>query len=80
MELSGFNAPNDLYWVEDYPNGDINYPNPGKTTGPKRYDEALQDGDWTLGVWERDTEHALSGNYACITLGYDLVFVEFIKA
>lgn len=89
MNLKGFNVPNELYWVEDYPTSSEDvvvtyYPNEDGP-GPIRYDEALADGDRTLGILENKTNPkeslTLPNNYyACITLGYDLVFVDFIKS
>ena len=83
MELSGFKGSKDLYWVEDYPTGDTNYPdNTSILAGARpysamRYDKALES-DGTLGILKKDVAHTLT-DYACITLGYDMVFVNLVK-
>lgn len=82
MELSGFNVPNQLYWVEDYPDGDENCPSGSEKA--MRYDKALANEAWELNILENIVDgvpkpHVLENYYACLTLGYDLVFVDFIK-
>lgn len=79
MQLTGFNVPNELYWVEDYPTNDEFY-NQGsqKTTGAIRYDLALKE-TFALGKLESEADRSLNNKYACLTLGYELVFVDLIK-
>ena len=79
MELSGFKVPNELYWVEDYPNGDENYSlGTKKKDIAKRYDEALEVGGFELGTLNSNAESTVV-TYACITIGYELVFVDLVK-
>lgn len=80
MQLTGFNVPNELYWVEDYPTDDENYGQGSKkTTGAMRYDVALKETDFTLGKLDTESDRSLVNKYACLTLGYELIFVDLIK-
>lgn len=81
MELSGFKVPNDLYWVEDYPNEDLKYSQGTKKqikSIAKRYDEALEIDGFELGKLTSNIESIVQA-YACITIGYELVFVDLVK-
>lgn len=81
MQLRDFEvAGNQLYWVEDYVTGDTMYDDYGtkKTASGIRYQEALYSKSLNnqLGLIA-DTDPVTK--YACIVLGYDLVFVTLIK-
>lgn len=77
MELTGFDVPGELYWVEDYPTGDTGSPKLLKKEA-KRYDEALAE-VIELAAFDSEKEHQIEKEYLCVTLGYELVFVELLK-
>lgn len=85
MQLKEFDVPgNELYWVEDYMKDEQNYSQGTEilTTGGVRYQDALKE-KITPGKLENDQTHTLnatnSNSFACLSLGYDLVFVKFVK-
>ena len=74
MDLTGFKVPGGLYWVEDFPNEDSSFTGDAKLK-KKRYTEALN-----INTWEFETfDKGSLSDYACITLGYELVHVELVK-
>lgn len=74
MDLTGFKVPGGLYWVEDFPNEDRSFTGDAKLK-KKRYTEALN-----INTWEFETfDKGSLSDYACITLGYELVHVELVK-
>lgn len=83
MELKDFDVPgNQLYWVEDYMDGDTEYSNGTKMTEAEegiRYQVALNSrGVLGLLTSENDFDFTQpSTKYICLDLGYDLVFVTF---
>lgn len=77
MELTGFDVPGELYWVEDYPTGATDSPKLLEKEA-KRYDEALAE-VIELAAFNSEEEHQIKDKYLCVTLGYELVFVELQK-
>ena len=79
MDLKGFDViGNDLYWVEDYFNGDSQSNTLSGLTGV-RYEAALIQGLETQNYilsFTSSNPRKLT-NYLCLDLGYDLVFVTF---
>lgn len=77
MELTGFDVPGDLYWVEDYPTDATDSP---KINGkePVRYDDALER-VLDMASFSAENSHEIEDKYLCVTLGYELVFVNLIK-
>lgn len=77
MELTGFDVPGDLYWVEDYPTDATDSPRiNGKD--PVRYDDALEI-VLDMASFNAETLHEIENKYLCVTLGYELVFVNLTK-
>ena len=72
MNLTGFDVPgNMLYWAEDFANGDTGY---SEGTGI-RYEDELRAQSPNVKHFSADSSHEV-GNYVCLDLGYDLVFVK----
>ncbi len=85
MNLKGYNMPTGkLYWMEDYPRKDPHYNDGTKADGELnlsdvyRYKYALRNRKQTHHL-ETDKEILLENKYACLALGYDLVYVKLIK-
>lgn len=73
MNLTGFDVPgNMLYWAEDFANEDTKYPGVGRGI---RYEDELRAQSPNVKHFSADSSHEV-GNYVCLDLGYDLVFVK----
>lgn len=81
MSLRGFDVPgNDLYWVYDYFKNDDSATNLNGLDA-MRYEDMLlvTDPTFNISAYILDKSKPLTfKNYACLDLGYDLIFVDFI--
>ncbi len=85
MKLTDFNVPTgNLYWQEDYVNGDEKYRSNGTAQAASgesalRYQYALKNGLPTYHISNEMINTPLSNKYICLALGYDMVYVRLIK-
>ena len=80
MDLKNFDTiGNELYWVEDYMTGDSEYDRGLKIgTSGIRYVDALLDTELPISrmIYDNNQNVVDITQYACLDLGYDLVFVN----
>ena len=87
MELSDFHVPTPtLYWVEDYVTNDTGYDNGSNSSTiisdyytAVRYQDALKASSEDIGRLLPVDFESYKGKYLCISLGYELFFLEVVK-